>query len=546
MKKQDFRFLFLSVLLFCAFITNAQNNNSGISLLKRDGYSQLVIEGIPFLILGGELGNSTASSVNYVKPYWKHLKEMNLNTVLLPVYWELMEPEEGKFDFSLVDSMIISAKRHDLKLVLLWFGTWKNSMSCYAPLWMKTNSKRFPRTYDTAGRSQEIFSVFGKETLDADKKAFAALLRHLKETDVAKTVIMVQVENEIGMLPTSREFSKTADSYFNAKIPAELSGYLQKNKNGLVPELKTRWEQQGFKTNDTWKNTFGEGLATDEIFQAWYYAKYANEVAAAGKKEYDLPMFVNAALPRPGKLPGQYPSAGPLPHLMDIWQAAAPSIDMLSPDFYNPDTKYWCDLYDRNNNRLFVPEMRFDETCGAKAFFIIGHYKAIGFSPFSIEEEHKASIPLQKSYDVLQQLSPVIAEKKWGNMDGYLLDKINRYSQTLMGKYKVSVSHYNTMSWASEAKDSVWTTTGGIVMQTSPDEFIVAGTGLVVTFEDTDTNFVTNIAAADEVSYNEGKEIKGRRMNGDEDHQGRHIRFPVGEWGIQKVKLYRSPAVIKN
>ncbi len=481
-----------------------------------------------------------------MKPYWKHLKEMNLNTVLLPVYWELMEPEEGKFDFSVVDSMIISARGHGFKLVLLWFGSWKNSMSCYAPLWMKTNSKRFPRTNDTVSRSQEIFSVFGKETLEADKKAFAALLKHIRETDVAKTVIMVQVENEIGMLPTSREFSKIADGYFNSKVPAELMRHLQKNKTQLVPEFKARWEQGGFRTNDTWKNTFGEGLATDEIFQAWYYAKYTNEVAAAGKKEYNLPMFVNAALPRPGKLPGQYPSAGPLPHLMDIWQAAAPSIDLLSPDFYNPDTKYWCDLYNRNNNRLFVPEMRFDETCAAKVFFIIGHYKAIGFSPFAIEEEQKASLSLKKSYDVLQQLSPAIAERKWQNMDGYLLDKTNKYSQSLMGKYKVSVSHYNTMSWASEAKDSVWTTTGGIVMQMASDEFIVAGTGLVVTFEDTDIAFVTNIASADEVFYKDGKEIKRRRMNGDEDHQGRHIRFPVGEWGIQKVKLYKSPADINN
>lgn len=546
MKRPEFRILFLPVLLFCACITKAQNNNSGISLYKGDGHTQLMVEGKPFLILGGELGNSTASSVDYMKPYWKHLKEMNLNTVLLPVYWELMEPEEGKFDFSVVDSMIISARGHGFKLVLLWFGSWKNSMSCYAPLWMKTNSKRFPRTNDTVSRSQEIFSVFGKETLEADKKAFAALLKHIRETDVAKTVIMVQVENEIGMLPTSREFSKIADGYFNSKVPAELMSYLQKNKIKLVPELKARWEQEGFRTNDTWKNTFGEGLATDEIFQAWYYAKYTHEVAAAGKKEYNLPMFVNAALPRPGKLPGQYPSAGPLPHLMDIWQAAAPSIDLLSPDFYNPDTKYWCDLYNRNNNRLFVPEMRFDETCAAKVFFIIGHYKAIGFSPFAIEEEQKASIALKKSYDVLHQLSPAIAERKWQNMDGYLLDKTNKYSQSLMGTYKVSVSHYNTMSWASEAKDSVWTTTGGIVMQTASDEFIVAGTGLVVTFEDTDMAFVTNIASADEVFYKDGKEIKRRRMNGDEDHQGRHIRFPVGEWGIQKVKLYKSPADINN
>jgi WD40 repeat protein len=219
---------------------------------------------------------------------------------------------------------------------------------------------------------------------------------------------------------------------------------------------------------------------------------------------------------------------------------------MLSPDFYNPNTKYWCDLYSRNNNTLFVPEMQFDNAAGAKAFFIIGHYKALGFSPFSIESENSASISLGKSYEVLQQLSPIIAGKKWMNMDGYLLDKNEKFSSSIMGKYKLSVSHYNTMSCASEAKDSVWSTTGGIILQTAADEFIIAGNGFVVTFEDIDTNYVANIATADEVSYKEGKEIKGRRMNGDQDHQGRHIRFETGEWGIQKVKLYVSPAIINN
>ncbi|MGC4101871.1 GH35 family beta-galactosidase [Ferruginibacter sp.] len=535
------------LLLFCVCTMHAQNNNAGITIKKTAGFPQFLINGKPFLMLGGELGNSSTSNIDYLKPSWKYLQQMHLNTVLVPVYWELLEPEENKFDFTLVDGMIADARQHNMKIVFLWFGTWKNSMSCYAPLWMKKDPKRFPRTLDTASRSQEIFSAFGKQTLEADKKAFAALMRHTKEFDgTDKTVIMVQVENEIGMLPTSREFSATADSYFNTKLPADLMSWLQKNKNNLVPELKEKWEKQNFKTNENWKNTFGEGVWTDEIFQAWYYARYTNEVALAGKKEYDLPMYVNAALPRPGKLPGQYPSAGPLPQVMDIWQAGAPALDMLSPDFYNPSTKYWCDLYVRNNNVLFVPEMQFDKTCAAKAFFIIGHYKALGFSPFSIESENNASVPLAKSYDVLQQLTPFIVNKQWMDMDGFLLDKQNKSISVKMDQYNLTVSHEATLSWSSEAKDSVWSTTGGMILQTAPGEFLVAGTGIVVTFENTDKNLVTNIAAVDEVRYENGKEIKGRRMNGDQDHQGRHVRFSVGEWGIQKVQLYNSPAKIDN
>ncbi len=537
---------FLITFICCALLTKAQHNFSGIHLKKTTDYTQLVIDEKPFLILGGELGNSSASNINYLKSYWNHLKNLNLNTLLVPIYWELLEPTENNYDFTLVDEIIKDATQHNIKLVFLWFGTWKNSMSCYAPQWMKTNAKRFPRTYDTSSRSQELFSVFSKETLEADKKAFANLMKHIKNVDAAKTVIMMQVENEIGMLPTSREFSKTANKQFNDVVPKELTSYLFKNKNNLVPEFNSIWQKQGYKTNDTWKNTFGESLATDEIFQAWYYAKFANEVAAAGKKEYDIPMFVNAALPRPGKLPGQYPSAGPLPHLMDVWQAAAPAIDMLSPDFYNPNTKDWCNLYVRNNNRLFIPEINFDNTVPAKSFFIIGHYKAIGFSPFSIENENKNSVALSKSYDLLQQLAPIIANKNWLNMDGYLLDKKEKTSSSIMGNYKLSISHYNTMSWASEAKDSVWTTTGGIVLQTALDEFLVAGSGIVVVFENSNSNFVTNIASADEVTYIANVEQKGRRMNGDEDHQGRHIRFPTGEWGIQKVKLYYSPTKISE
>jgi beta-galactosidase GanA len=322
--------------------------------------------------------------------------------------------------------------------------------------------------------------------------------------------------------------SAVADIRYAAKVPAGLITYLKKNPTG-----------------GSWEEVFGKGIATEEIFQAWYYAWYANEVAQAGKKEYDLPMYVNAALPRPGVLPGKYPSAGPLPHLMDVWQAAAPAIDWLSPDFYNPDTRYWCDLYVRNRNPLFIPEMRFDRSVAAKVFLVVGHYRALGFSPFSIESESDASLPLGRSYGVLTQLSPVIMGRKWLGMEGFVFDGGNKNSTVTMGHYAIRLAHYNTLPWAGGRKDSLWEMTGGMIIQTAEDEFLVAGNGFVASFSNTDTGKVTNIASCDEVKYVDGREVLGRRMNGDQDHQGRHVRFATEEWGIQKVRLYNSPRSIE-
>src|SRR5262249_5915813 len=149
-----------------------------------------------------------------------------------------------------------------------------NSMSCYTPAWIKTNAKRFERTVDENQKPIEILSVFGEESLKADKKAFAALMKHIKQIDEKdRTVIMMQVENEIGMLGSAREITQKANKAFDQPVPAELMNYLDKNKSALLPELRSRWEQQGYKTSGNWKTIFGAGLATDEIFQAWQYAK---------------------------------------------------------------------------------------------------------------------------------------------------------------------------------------------------------------------------------------------------------------------------------
>jgi beta-galactosidase GanA len=453
-----------------------------------------------------------------------------------------MEPEEGKFDFELVDSLITTSRKNNLKIILLWFGSWKNSMSCYAPAWVKTNQNRFPRAQDRTGKGLEILSAFSRNNLDADIKAFAALMKHLKATDKAQTVIMIQLENEIGMLTEAREYTVDADKAFANEVPRELMNYLTAKKDSIVPELKEHWSKNGFKTTGNWENIFGKSLATEELFQAWYYAKFANAVTAAGKKEYRLPMFVNAALNHRNVLPGQYPSAGPLPHILDIWQAAAPDIDFFSPDFYNPDFKYYNDLYTRRNNPLFIPEIRFEPSDATKVFYAFGHYHAIGFSPFSIESTKiPGEEPIGKSYSVLAQLTPEISKYQGTDkMEGVLLDTQTKKQDVVLGNYKLTASHDFTLGWSPDAAKPAWPVSGAIIIQDGENDFIIAGTGVVITFSvNGSANSSAGILQADEGKYVNGKWQPGRRMNGDQDHQGRHIRIPVGEWNIQRVKLYQ-------
>jgi beta-galactosidase GanA len=518
----------------------AQDNLAMPRLAQKNGRTQLLVNHQSFIITGGELGNSTASSTAYMQQFWPKLEKMNLNTVVAPVYWELMEPQEGRFNFGLVDDLIRDARKHHIKLVLLWFGTWKNSMSCYAPEWMKVDQARFPRTQSSNGTKAEIISPFSKNALLADKAAFTKLLQHIKQTDAQQhTVLMIQVENEIGMLPEARDHSPIADAAFNQPVPELLINYLSANRTILLPEVKQRWENNGAKTNGNWETIFGKGPATDEIFMAWYFGRYVDEVARAGKAIYPLPMYLNAALNAPGKKPGEYPSAGPLPHVMDIWKAAAPAIDMLSPDFYNPDFAHWNDLYTRIANPLFIPEHRFEAGVEAKAFYAVGHYHALGFSPFAIESKPVADGErLSQAYSIIRALTPTISSVAIDKVDGVLLSKNQDSTQLIMGDYKLTIKHDYTLSWAPKPADGRWPLTGGIIIGIANDEFYIAGTGLVVTFKPLTSGKRAGIIRVDEGTFVSGKWSPGRRLNGDEDHQGRHVSIPASSLGIQRVKLY--------
>ena len=531
--------LLATVLLALQF--NANGQQAPLPRLYKQGeFVQLLVDNKPYLILGGELGNSSVSDAKYLNAIWPKLKQMNLNTVIAPAYWELMEPTEGHFNFTLLDELLKGARANHIKIILLWFGSWKNLVSCYAPAWVKTNEERFPRVSDSKGNLQEVLTPFSNNNLEADKSAFVSLMKHLKQTDSRQhTVIMVQVENEMGIFPDTRSFDPAANKAFAEVVPAKLINYLQANKNTLLPEIKAIWEQNGYKTEGNWEDIFGKGYKTDELFSAWYLASYVNKIATAGKSEYNLPMYLNTALIPPN---GHYgiPSGGPMPEVMDVWKSGAPAIDILAPDFYNPNLKYWCDLYTRDSDPLFIPEIRFEAGDDAKAFFVFGHYNCLSFSPFSIESTDTASMePIGKAYKILNQLTPLITKYgAAGNVKGFLFDKDSTTQQITLGNYIIIIKHEYTLGWSPGAKNEVWPKAGGLIIRVSPDEFYVAGTGIVVTFQSTLQGKKAGLLSVEEGSFQNSTWHPGRRMNGDQDHQGRHVRIPVGEYGIQQVKLY--------
>lgn len=290
-------------------------------LEKRGDATQLIVDGKPFLALAGELTNTAASSPEHMAQTWPHLKKVGLNTVLVPIAWAWIEPREGQFDFTFVDNAIRGARANNMHIAWLWFASWKNGLTNFAPAWVMSDQDRFPRAQLAGGRTVEVLSTLSENNRNADARAFAAFMRHIKQMDVCRTTtIMVQLENEVGLLGDSRDRSPLADEAFAKPVPEELIDYLQSHKESLLPETRQLWEEAGARTSGTWEQVFGTSPGkADEVFMAWNCARYIGKVADAGKAQYPVPMFVNAWIVQPeDKAPSDYPSGGPQAHMHDI------------------------------------------------------------------------------------------------------------------------------------------------------------------------------------------------------------------------------------
>lgn len=502
----------------------------------------------PMLIIGGELGNSSASCEDDIARNFAKVARMNLNTVLVPVAWDLLEPEEGHMDYTLPDAIIREARANNLKVVLLWFGAWKNSMSCYAPEWVKNDWHRFPRAHTAAGHPLEILSAFSENVFRADSTAFTRLLTHIDSIDTDNTVLMVQIENEIGMLEDARDHSAAADSAFREGVPAALAG----------------------RSGQKWEDVFaGDSRDIDERFMAWHYGRYVGRLAEAARKTLHRPLYVNAAMNSRGRRPGEYPSAGPLAHLKDIWHAAAHDVDILAPDLYDSGYTGWIRRYALPDNPLFIPEIRRSDDNPAQALYAFGEHNAVGFSPFAIEDGSDSPDSRSvKGFKALRDWESMLLDLRRREVETRGLyfdsDSVSTVIEIPGDSLRLTASHFFTLPWDPRATDgSRWPAAGAVVARLAPMEYLVAGTGVVLKFEGLDETgdsarrgedgFLLNgesgakntdagvasrvgILSCDEVAANLAYK---RRLSGDETHQGRHVRISPDAFTILHVKLYR-------
>jgi len=526
------------------------------------------------LMIGGELGNSSASTLEDVHRHFAHLHRLGLNTVLAPLSWELIEPKEGEFDMTSLDNILVEARKNDLKVVLLWFGVWKNSMSCYAPEWFKRDTKRFPRAHTIDGKPVEEASSLSKNVLEADKRAFCKVMEYLCDNDKEQTVIMMQVENEIGMIEVPRDYSADATKMYNSAVPNSLTDYLNKNKSALHPYIAERYHLDA--RHKSWAEVFGNDIYAEEIFQTWTYATYVQQIAEAGRKIYDLPMYVNVALNSRNRKPGEYPSGGPLAHLIDIWHAAAPAIDVLGVDIYDKGYADWVAKYHLPNNPLFVPEIRLEDKDAMYALYAFGHHGAMGFCPFSIEDypvfskdkgndmsgmdlsqddqlnAFSAKIenlsPIAASYRLLRQSEDLIIKNQGSKeMEGVLLTNEHREQDIITTDgIRLTIKHSYSLGWEPGAKEEVWPEAACIIIRLGKEDYLIIGSGVVVTYTDEKAGKIwkkgdkrIGLAKCELVNIEGGNMVIKCHLSGDQTHQGRHVRIPVGQFEIQHFRLYR-------
>ena len=522
----------------------------------KNGHPVLMVKDRPMILVAGEVHNSDSSSPAYMEGIWNIAKELGMNTLLLPAPWDLIEPEEGSFDFSVPRTLIDQARAREMHIVFLWFGSWKNAECMYAPAWVKQDLKRFPRAQIEKGKNKAgrqvsptipvkmpytTLSYLGQETAQADARAFAAFLGFLKDYDEAEqTVVAVQVENETGLLGAAREVSDEADALFAAPVPADFAAYMRNHTDTMTEEIRAAVLTG--KPKGSWQEVFGE--AAEELFSAYHVAKFVNTVAAAGKAVYPLPMAANCWLDKGGK-PGSYPTGGPVSKVHEVWDFCAPNIEVYCPDIYVPQFKAVCDEFTRRGGALFIPESATHSYCAPRLCYTLGHYHAMCYSPFGFDDIGKpftavqgflfgmdVSDPALKTPQsfaeyaafgrILREMMPMLAE-------AYGTDRLQAVSAETdpaipgpggnpfaavpptmsFGAFRLSVRFQSPMN---PRNDGVC-----LCLKISDSECWVVGSACSLTFSSAEPEKPNlDLLQVEEGRFEAGAWIPGRRLNGDE------------------------------
>ena len=473
-----FTFFLASTLLVFTILPRARAVEAP-QLVHKDGRYALLVDGHPYLILGGQIHNSSAWP-SELPQVWESLAALHANTLEAPVYWEQLEAQEGHFDYSIVDQLLEGARAHNLHLILLWFGTWKNGNLHYVPAWVKADSLRFPHTIRPDGEPIDVLAPNSRNTLEADKAAFVALMRHLKQIDSERhTVLLVQVENESGNIGSVRDNSAESNHEFAGPVPADL--------------LAAAHKQPG-----TWSQVFGS--EADEVFQAYHQAKYINEISAAGKKEFAIPFYINAWVDNPPEqlpqrqldTPGiAYPSGGAVQKFVGLWRALAPSIDLIGPDIYTDASQVYRDTikaYNRPDNPLLIPETGRDDTFAKFLFYALGD-GALGFSPFGVDQSGWNILgdqPWKAHGNNFALIAPMNREIAQLQFDGKLKTAVEEPGQATQeldfGAWQATVAFGFPQSDGIRAPGTKDAHGSALVAQLGPDVFLVTGVDASVTF----------------------------------------------------------------